>query len=44
MIDNKSDPQSIILAAAKRCYLADGIAATGMKLSLIHISEPTRLC
>mgnify|MGYP001544958551 FL=1 len=31
MIDNKSDPQSIILAAAKRCYLADGIAATGMK-------------
>ena len=31
MIDNQSDPQSIILAAAKRCYLADGIAATGMK-------------
>jgi AcrR family transcriptional regulator len=31
MIDNKSDPQSAILAAAKRCYLADGIAATGMK-------------
>jgi TetR/AcrR family transcriptional regulator len=31
MIDNKSNPRSIILAAAKRCYLADGIAATGMK-------------
>jgi AcrR family transcriptional regulator len=31
MIDNKSDPQGTILAAAKRCYLADGIAATGMK-------------
>ena len=31
MIDNQTDPQSIILAAAKRCYLADGISATGMK-------------
>ena len=31
MIDNKSDPRGAILAAAKRCYLADGISATGMK-------------
>jgi TetR/AcrR family transcriptional regulator len=31
MIDSQTDPQSIILAAAKRCYLADGISATGMK-------------
>jgi TetR/AcrR family transcriptional regulator len=31
MIDNQTDPQSIILAAAKRCYLTDGISATGMK-------------
>lgn len=31
MIANKSDPEDIILAAAKRCYLAAGISATGMK-------------
>ena len=31
MIDNKSDPPSIILAATKRCYLTHGITATGMK-------------
>ena len=31
MIDNKSDPQRVILDAAKRCYLCDGISATGMK-------------
>jgi AcrR family transcriptional regulator len=31
MIDSKSDPENAILAAARRCYLADGISATGMK-------------
>ena len=31
MIDSKPDPESAILAAAKRCYLADGISATGMQ-------------
>jgi AcrR family transcriptional regulator len=31
MIAAKPDPVDIILAAAKRCYLADGISATGMK-------------
>ena len=31
MIDNKSHPVGIILAAAKRCYLADGFEGTGMK-------------
>lgn len=31
MIAAKPDPVDTILAAAKRCYLADGISATGMK-------------
>jgi TetR/AcrR family transcriptional regulator len=31
MIAAKPDPVDSILAAAKRCYLADGISATGMK-------------
>lgn len=31
MTDNKTSPEGVILAAAKRCYLADGISATGMK-------------
>jgi AcrR family transcriptional regulator len=31
MIDNKPDPVDTILAAAKRCYLADGFEGTGMK-------------
>ena len=31
MITAKPDPVVTILAAAKRCYLADGISATGMK-------------
>ena len=31
MIAAKHDPVDTILAAAKRCYLADGISATGMK-------------
>jgi len=31
MSDKKSDPGATILAAAKRCYLADGFSGTGMK-------------
>jgi AcrR family transcriptional regulator len=31
MNDKISDPEAMIIAAARRCYLADGIAATGMK-------------
>jgi AcrR family transcriptional regulator len=31
MIAAKPDPVDTILAAAKRCYFADGISATGMK-------------
>jgi len=31
MIDKEADPRRVILAAAKRCYLAEGISATGMK-------------
>lgn len=31
MFDVKTDQVASILAAARRCYLADGIAATGMK-------------
>ena len=31
MITAKTDPVVAILAAAKRCYLANGISATGMK-------------
>ena len=31
MIDAKPDQVVAILAAARRCYLANGIAATGMK-------------
>ena len=31
MTTHKSDPVDTILAAAKRCYLADGFASTGMK-------------
>ena len=31
MSNKKNDPESVILAAAKRCYLGSGIAATGMK-------------
>ena len=31
MIANKSDPVDAILAAARRCYLAQGFAGTGMK-------------
>lgn len=31
MISDTSDPVNTILAAAKHCYLADGISATGMK-------------
>jgi AcrR family transcriptional regulator len=31
MTDKKIAPEQLILTAAKRCYLADGISATGMK-------------
>ncbi len=31
MSDKKFNPEATILAAAKRCYLADGFAGTGMK-------------
>jgi len=31
MSDKKSNPEATILATAKRCYLADGFAGTGMK-------------
>jgi len=31
MIANKSDPESAILDAARRCYLAEGFSRTGMK-------------
>jgi len=31
MTDNTSDPVAAILAAARRCYLAHGFSATGMK-------------
>lgn len=31
MVANKSDPETAILAAARRCYLAEGIANTGMR-------------
>jgi len=30
-IDNKTDPVDVILAAARRCYLRDGFAGTGMR-------------
>ena len=31
MISNKSDPEDAILAAARRCYVAEGFSRTGMK-------------
>ena len=31
MTESRQDPLIAILGAAKRCYVADGIAATGMK-------------
>jgi AcrR family transcriptional regulator len=31
MIDKKIAPEQLILTAAKRCYLSDGISGTGMK-------------